>query len=89
MERTRGQPESRAAAWPGVSVVIAIRPGERHLQATVRQVLHQDYPGPIELVVVLSPARDRTERIALTITASDPRVRLVEAAADSQSGELS
>ncbi|MGH3487237.1 MAG: hypothetical protein ACRDP8_04880, partial [Actinopolymorphaceae bacterium] len=42
-----------------------------------------------ELVVVLSPARDRTERIALTITASDPRVRLVEAAADSQSGELS
>jgi succinoglycan biosynthesis protein ExoA len=88
MERTRGEPHAGAATWPGVSVVMAIRPGERHLQATVRQVLHQDYPGPLELVVVLGPARDRTERIALTITASDPRVRLVEAPADRASGAL-
>ncbi|MEQ4207709.1 glycosyltransferase [Actinopolymorpha sp. B9G3] len=88
MERTRGQPDSRAATWPGVSVVMAIRAGERHLQATVRQVLRQDYPGPLELVVVLGPARDRTERVALAIAATDPRVRLVEAPEDRASGAL-
>jgi succinoglycan biosynthesis protein ExoA len=89
MERTRGQPEIRTAgARPGVSVVMAIRTGERHLQATVRQVLHQDYPGPLELVVVLGPAHDRSERVALAIAATDPRVRLVEAPEDRAAGEL-
>jgi hypothetical protein len=67
---------------------MAIRTGERHLQATVRQVLHQDYPGPLELVVVLGPARDRSERVALAIAATDPRVRLVEAPEDRAAGEL-
>ncbi|HEY6740710.1 MAG TPA: glycosyltransferase family 2 protein, partial [Actinopolymorphaceae bacterium] len=50
---------------------------ERHLRSAVKQVLEQDYPGELELVVALAPSTDRTEEIAKEIVSEDPRVRLL------------
>ncbi|HEX5905663.1 MAG TPA: glycosyltransferase family 2 protein, partial [Propionibacteriaceae bacterium] len=35
-------------AWPGVSVVMPVLNEERHLEAAIRRVLDQDYPGELE-----------------------------------------
>lgn len=69
--------ERRRTSWPGVSVVMPIRNEERHLRAAVGQVLGQDYPGELELVVALAPSKDRTEEIAEELAAEDHRVRVV------------
>ncbi len=60
--------ENPAAAldWPAVSVVIPTRGRPELLQAAVDSVLGQDYPGPVECVVVF----DRTDP---TIEAAEPR----------------
>jgi succinoglycan biosynthesis protein ExoA len=67
-----------AASWPPVSVVMPVYNEERHLRAAVSQVLAQDYPGPLELVVAVAPSSDRTAEIAHDIAAADSRVRLVD-----------
>ena len=36
--------------YPPVSVVMPVRNEERHLAESVRHILAQDYPGPIELL---------------------------------------
>jgi glycosyltransferase involved in cell wall biosynthesis len=55
-----------------------VRNEERHLRAAVRQVLAQDYPGTLELVVAVGPSDDRTAEIAREIMADDPRVRVID-----------
>ena len=69
--------ERHRTSWPGVSVVMPIRNEERHLRVAVGQVLEQDYPGELELVVALAPSTDRTEQIAEELAAQDGRVRVV------------
>lgn len=69
--------EAGEVAWPPVSVVMPVRNEERHLRAAVSQVLAQDYPGPLELVLAVGPSEDRTEEIAREIVAVDSRVRLI------------
>jgi glycosyltransferase involved in cell wall biosynthesis len=69
--------ETGEAVWPPVSVVMPVRNEERHLRAAVSNVLAQDYPGPLELVLAVGPSEDRTEEIAREIVAGDPRVRLI------------
>lgn len=64
------------AAVP-VSVVMPVRNEERHLEESVSQVLGQDYPGELELVLAIGPSRDRTEEIAKRIAAGDSRVTIV------------
>jgi succinoglycan biosynthesis protein ExoA len=64
--------------WPGVSVVMPVLNEERHLEAAVRRVLDQDYPGALEVIVAIGPSRDRTHEIAAELAAADPRVRVVE-----------
>ncbi|MFD2082086.1 Glycosyltransferase, catalytic subunit of cellulose synthase and poly-beta-1,6-N-acetylglucosamine synthase [Actinopolymorpha cephalotaxi] len=71
-------PEPAGTPWPGVSVVMPVRNEERHLRTAVAQVLSQDYPGRLELVVAVAPSRDRTQQIAEELVAEDARVRLVE-----------
>jgi glycosyltransferase involved in cell wall biosynthesis len=51
---------------------------ERHLRASVRSILEQDYPGEFEVVLALGPSRDRTDQVAAALAAADPRVRTVE-----------
>ena len=63
--------------YPPVSVVMPVRNEERHLAESVRHVLGQDYPGPMELVLAVGPSADRTEQIARDLAAADPRVTVV------------
>ncbi len=67
-----------AASPPGVSVVMPVLNEERHLVASVRRVLSQDYPGEMEVILVVGPSQDRTHEIAEELAAGDPRVRVVD-----------
>lgn len=86
-------------AWPAVSVVMPIRAGDHHApvattpghtttaRALVSQVLRQDYPGPVELIVVLEEHDAEPETtpraepsLAQALVSSDPRVRVVRRA---------
>ena len=62
---------------PRVGVVMPILDEERHLREAVDAVLGQDYPGPVHLVLALGPSHDRTDEIAASLAAADPRVRTV------------
>jgi succinoglycan biosynthesis protein ExoA len=62
---------------PPVSVVMPVRNEERHLAESVRHVLAQDYPGPLELVLAVGPSADRTEQIARDLATEEPRITLV------------
>ncbi|HVY11207.1 MAG TPA: glycosyltransferase family 2 protein [Mycobacteriales bacterium] len=66
----------RTEKWPGVSVIMPVLNEERHLRASVRSILEQDYPGELEVVLALGPSRDRTDEVAATL-AADSRVKTV------------
>jgi hypothetical protein len=63
--------------YPPVSVVMPVRNEERHLADSVRHVLGQDYPGQLELVLVVGPSADRTEQIARELAAAEPRITVI------------
>ena len=63
--------------YPPVSVVLPVRNEERYLAESVRHVLAQDYPGPLELILAVGPSADRTEQIARDLAAQEPRVTVV------------
>jgi succinoglycan biosynthesis protein ExoA len=63
--------------YPPVSVVMPVRNEERYLAEAVRQVLGQDYPGEVELVLAVGPSADRTGRIARDLAAAEPRLTVV------------
>ncbi len=63
--------------WPPISVIMPVLNEERHLRDAVRQVLEQDYEGPIEVVLSVGPSHDRTQDVAEAIADEDPRVTVV------------
>jgi hypothetical protein len=62
---------------PAVSVVMAVRNEQRCLRDAVANVLGQDYPGEVEVVIAVAPSRDHTAEIAAELAAADDRVRVV------------
>ncbi len=66
------RPDPERADWPALSVVMPVREEARHLRASVRRILAQDYPGPVEVVLALGPSRDDTHRIARELAAEHP-----------------
>ena len=64
--------------WPGVSVVMPVLNEEPHLEAAVSGVLVQEYPGELEVILVVGPSRDATRSIADDLAATDPRVQVVD-----------
>jgi succinoglycan biosynthesis protein ExoA len=64
--------------WPGVSVVMPVLNEERHLEAVIRRVLDQDYPGELEVIIAVGPSSDRTREIAVALSAVDRRIRVVD-----------
>jgi succinoglycan biosynthesis protein ExoA len=54
-----------------------VRNEERHLAEAVGAVLSQDYPGEFELVLAVGPSKDKTQEMAESIAAADPRVTVV------------
>ncbi|HUZ25789.1 MAG TPA: glycosyltransferase family 2 protein [Streptosporangiaceae bacterium] len=67
-----------AASAEPVSVVMPVLNEERYLAEAVRNILSQDYPGRVELVLALGPSRDATTEIARRIAAADSRVTVVD-----------
>ena len=65
-------------SWPPVSVVMPVLNEERHLAESVAQIQAQDYPGEWELVLALGPSTDGTDAIAGDLSATDPRIKLIE-----------
>lgn len=61
----------------GVSVVMPVLNEAKHLAAAVTEILTQNVPGPVELILALGPSVDNTNEIAEKISAADPRVKLV------------
>jgi succinoglycan biosynthesis protein ExoA len=51
---------------------------ERHLEAAIRRVLDQDYPGELEVILAVGPSSDHTHEIAKALAAADPRIRVVD-----------
>jgi cellulose synthase/poly-beta-1,6-N-acetylglucosamine synthase-like glycosyltransferase len=73
--RRRPRPVQRDQQERSVSVIIAVRNGERYLRAKLQSVLAQDYPADkVEILVVSDGSTDATEAIARQFA---PRVRLL------------
>ena len=63
--------------WPPVSVVMPIYNEAATIERSLRAMLAQDYPGPVEVICVDGLSDDGTREIIGRIAAEDPRVRLV------------
>ncbi|MEW9527090.1 glycosyltransferase family 2 protein [Microbispora sp. NPDC049125] len=74
---SRRTSQTSTGDWPPVSVIMPVLNEERHLRDAVRQVLEQDYDGPLEVVLSVGPSQDRTQEVADAIAAEDPRVVVV------------
>jgi succinoglycan biosynthesis protein ExoA len=74
----KSAPDRVSTAWPGVSVVMPVLNEERHLEAAIRRVLDQDYPGELEVILAVGPSSDHTHEIAKALAAADPRIRVVD-----------
>jgi glycosyltransferase involved in cell wall biosynthesis len=57
------QPAGVRDAYPRVSVIVAVKNGERYLREALESVLAQSYP-PHEIIVVDGRSTDQTEQIA-------------------------
>ncbi|MFC7405038.1 glycosyltransferase family 2 protein [Georgenia alba] len=75
-------------ALPGVTVIATVRDEEPYLDAAVRSILDQDYPGDLRMVLSVGPSRDRTREIADELAAQDDRLLVVENPTGSRSEGL-
>ncbi|HEX2306902.1 MAG TPA: glycosyltransferase family 2 protein [Jatrophihabitantaceae bacterium] len=65
-------------AHPPVSVIMTVLNEARHLPGAVQSVFDQDYPGQIELVVAVGPARDGTPGLARELAHAHPQMSVVD-----------
>ena len=54
----------RPAVFPGVTVLVAAYNEEAAIADTIETVAHEDYPGPIELLILNDGSTDRTVELA-------------------------
>lgn len=67
-----------AGFQPLVTVITAAFNEQRHIEATVRNKLAQDYPPDrLEIIVVSDASSDQTDQIVASIAAGDSRVRIL------------
>lgn len=59
-------------AYPPLAVIVAARDEERAVGESVRSMLAQDYPGPLEVVAVDDRSADRTGGILESLRAEHP-----------------
>lgn len=72
--RRRHRPPARGTE-PTLSVVVPARDEEREIAAKISDVLAQEAPGLVEVLVVSDASRDETEARARSV--GDPRVRVL------------
>jgi biofilm PGA synthesis N-glycosyltransferase PgaC len=63
--------------WPGVTIVLAAHNEAGRLHARIRNLLQQDYPGELELILVSDGSSDDTAAVA---SGWGERVRFIEVA---------
>lgn len=51
------------AVWPPVSVLVAARNEERTIGRRIENLLGQDYPGPVEILIGSDASEDGTDRV--------------------------
>jgi cellulose synthase/poly-beta-1,6-N-acetylglucosamine synthase-like glycosyltransferase/peptidoglycan/xylan/chitin deacetylase (PgdA/CDA1 family)/spore germination protein YaaH len=66
-----------AVAQPPVSIVIAAFNEEKVIGRTLENLLHTDYTGEMEIIVVDDGSTDRTATVTTDIAASEPRLHLI------------
>lgn len=66
------------APTPGISYVIPVLNEVGYIEAAIGSVLHQDYPGPLELILALAPSTDGTTELVERLARDEPRIRIVE-----------
>jgi hypothetical protein len=64
--------------WPSVSIIMTVLNEERHLWHAVDKLLHQDYPGELDIVIAVGPSKDRTHEVARDIAQANGHVHVVE-----------
>lgn len=64
--------------WPRLSVLIPARNEAATLRACVESLRVQEYPGPLEIVVLDDHSEDATPRIAAALAEADRRVRALK-----------
>jgi len=62
---------------PPVSVFMTVLNEEAELEAAVRRVFAQDYPGEFELVIAVGPSKDDTWGVATALAENEPRLTVV------------
>lgn len=76
LARVRERPVRRHLEWRKVSIVLAVRNGEKWIGEKLRSIQELDYPRELlEIVVVSNGSEDRTEAIVCEF--ADERIRLL------------
>ena len=73
--RSTAEGASEPLRWPDLSVIITARNEAGRIEAKIRDVLSQDYPGSLEVLVISDASEDETDAIVSRF--DDARVRLV------------
>jgi succinoglycan biosynthesis protein ExoA len=67
------------AGQPKVTIVVAARNEERHIEACLKALVAQDYPADrLEIIVADGMSTDRTRALILAAAARETRVRLID-----------
>jgi cellulose synthase/poly-beta-1,6-N-acetylglucosamine synthase-like glycosyltransferase len=72
-----GKRIDRKAFTPRISILIPAYNEAKHIEATVRNKLAQDYTGEFEILVASDGSTDGTDEIVTRVAGEDARVRLI------------
>ncbi len=64
--------------YPGVTVLVAAYNEAGSIEDTVRSILRQDYPGPLQVIVINDGSADRTAAIVRSLIPEDSRLELID-----------
>ena len=71
-----------AMETPAVSILVAARNEETHIQGCLDALRRQEYPGELEVIIVNDRSEDRTAALVSAAAAAWPQLQLVEAPAE-------
>ena len=63
---------------PGITVLVAAYNEAGSIEDTVRSILRQDYPGPLQVIVINDGSKDNTADIVRSLQPEDARLELID-----------